>query len=243
MAPDVKRTFAFLTMGWYGVWSFFRKHSFVDGSHCHAVALVRPRGRARRAAPARVRLEVINALRKPRGVRSPELRVGGGVALVLGGSANAANGSRGRVGVVAIFDAFATRKIGVRVEGVGGIVRDGRSGTVVRVVSHAVRRVVAFRETRDDAVAREGVALVRSRRVNASREMRSAWSLSAKTSSPDAPASCRARRNAASGEERRGCEGGRGAVSGEGARRAVVGSTSRAESADRDHARDEGKDA
>ena len=37
MAPDVKRTFAFLTMGWYGVWSFFRKHSFVDGSHCHAL--------------------------------------------------------------------------------------------------------------------------------------------------------------------------------------------------------------
>ena len=83
------------------------------------------------------------------------------MALVLGRFRERGERIRGRVGVVAIFDAFATRKIGVRVEGVGGIVRDGRSGTVVRVVSHAVRRVVAFRETRDDAVAREGVALVR----------------------------------------------------------------------------------
>jgi hypothetical protein len=85
------------------------------------------------------------------------------VALVLGRFRERGERNRERIGVgdAAIDDASATRKIGVRVEGVRGIVRGGRSGMVARVESRAMRRAVVFRETRDDAVAREGVALVR----------------------------------------------------------------------------------
>ena len=85
------------------------------------------------------------------------------MALVLGRFRERREGIRERIGigVAAIDDASATRKVGVGVEGVRGIVRGGRSGMVARVESRAVRRAVVFRETRDDAVAREGVALVR----------------------------------------------------------------------------------
>ena len=165
------------------------------------------------------------------------------MALVLGRFRERGERIRGRVGVVAIFDAFATRKIGVRVEGVGGIVRDGRSGTVVRVVSHAVRRVVAFRETRDDAVAREGVALVRI----LARERLARDEIRVVAVREDVLAG---RARVVQGEEER-CQwrGETGVRRGEGSRqrrrRTARGRRvdSRAESADRDHARDEGKDA